>query len=488
MLFDLNLLLLVGSFLVLLSIVLARLSNNLGVPTLLLFMGVGMIAGEGGPGGIVFNDYALTQALGSIALVLILFSGGLDTHWKDVRPIVFPGTSLATVGVVVSTIVVGGAAHYLLELSWLEGLLLGAVVSSTDAAAVFAVLRTRNLRFKGPIAPLIEFESGTNDPMAVFLTVTLIEMIRVPELGVFYLISHCVIHMLVGLVFGWGGGRLSLYLLNHLRSQFDGLYPVVAMACAFLIFAATGVAGGSGFLAVYVAGLVLGNSDFLHRKNILRFFDGVAWLSQILMFILLGLLLTPRAMVAVAGSGLFVAFVLMLVARPLSVAVSLLPFGFNWRQILLVSWVGLRGAVPIVLATFPFLAGVPGATMIFNVVFFVVLISTVLQGWTVSNVAHAVGLALPVEERQRAIMDISDRERSPMKLTDLVVPNNALALGVPLVELHFPRDSLIILIKRGGDYVIPSGASVLEGGDYVQVLSREEEVETVRRILLNPKE
>jgi len=479
---------LIGSFLIILSIGVARLSENLGVPVLLLFLGIGMLAGSEGPGGIYFDDAALAQAIGVMALIFILFAGGLDTRWPEVKPTVWQATSLATLGVLLTAVLVGLFAFFVLKVSLISGLLLGAIVSSTDAAAVFSVLRSRNISLQGQLKPLLELESGSNDPMAVFLTVGILQLMTIPGTSLRSIAVLFVVQMGLGIVFGLGLGKLMVLMFNHMKSAYEGFYPVFAMAAASFIYGSTAAFGGSGFLAVYIAGLIAGNSEFIHKKRMLRFFDGFAWLSQITMFLTLGLLVFPSRIIPVMGAGIACSFFLMLIARPVGVLISLLFAQLQWREKILVSWVGLRGAVPIVLATFPLLAGIPEAESIFHVVFFIVLTSALLQAWSISTVARLLGLQAPFERKQRYPIEYAPVEGDDTSLEDLVIPFNAAVAGRPLVELGLPRDALIVLVSRNGIFFVPGGGTVLEEGDIVQVLVSGKALPEVREILLSLKE
>jgi len=358
-----------AAVLLLLSVLVSKISDRFGVPTLLLFLVLGMLAGSDGPGGIAFDDPAAAQFIGVVALVQILFAGGLDTEWERVRPVLKEGLLLATVGVLITALVTGLFATVLLGFPLLEGLLLGAIVSSTDAAAVFSVLRSKGVGLKGQLQPLLELESGSNDPMAIFLTVGLSQLITQPDSSPLGLLGLFLLQMLVGGVAGYLMGRVMLFLVNRLKLGYEGLYPVLILSMAFLTFGLTDLLGGSGFLAVYLAGLVLGHHDFIHKRSLVRFNDGLAWLMQIAMFLTLGLLVFPSELVPIIGVGLLMAFCLIFIARPLGTFVGLLPSAFRWRGKAFISWVGLRGAVPIVLATFPLLNQIPQADLIFNVVF-----------------------------------------------------------------------------------------------------------------------
>jgi cell volume regulation protein A len=483
--------LLIGSFLIVVSIGVARLSENLGVPALLLFLGVGMLAGSEGPGGIHFDDAHLSQSIGVVALVFILFAGGLDTRWSEVKPVFCLAANLATFGVLLTAIAVGLFAFAFLKFSILTGLLLGAVVSSTDAAAVFSVLRSKNISLHGRVKPLLELESGSNDPMAVFLTVGIIQLIMNPKASVGSVAFLFVVQMGLGIVFGLGFGKVMVLMVNRLKSYYEGIYPVFFLALAALTYAATATAGGSGFLAVYIAGLVAGNSEFVQKKSLLRFFDGLAWLSQITMFLTLGLLVFPSRIIFIIWTGLACSAFLMLIARPISVFLSLLFVRLGWREKILVSWVGLRGSVPIVLATFPLLAGVEDAEAIFNIVFFIVLTSALLQGWSIPVVARFLGLQAPMVPKRRYPIEYEPVEGVDAQLVEFIIPFNSAIAGKPIVELGFPRDSLIVLINRDENFFVPSGGTVLEEGDVVLTLVNRKNLTEVRDILMRwkkPKE
>jgi len=375
---PIEMVLLVGAALLLLSVLASKASHRLGIPALLLFLVLGMVAGSDGPGGIYFDDHWLAQSLASVALAYILFAGGLDTKWEIVRPVLLPSALLSTVGVAMTAGLMGLFAHLALGFSPLQGLLLGAIVSSTDAAAVFSILRARDVRLSGRLEPLLELESGSNDPMAVFLTVGFTRLLTAPSTSIIGLVPEFLIQFAIGGLLGYGLGRSVVWLINQLRLHAEGLYTVLTFATVLLVFGVTATLRGNGFLAVYIAGVTLGNHSFLHRRSLIRFHDGLAWLMQIVMFLVLGLLVFPSQLLPVAGSGLLVAAFLILVARPVSVMVILAPFRMSLAERTMVAWVGLRGAVPIVLATFPLLANLPQAQTLFNIVFFVVLTSVLL--------------------------------------------------------------------------------------------------------------
>jgi cell volume regulation protein A len=457
------------ALLLIVSIVATRASSHFGVPALILFLAIGVLAGSEGPGGIFFEDYFVAQAVGVVALVFILFSGGLDTDWPQIRPVLWQGLTLANLGVFVSAMLVGAFGTWVLGLGWTEALLLGAIVSSTDAAAVFSVMRMRGVNLKHRLEPLVELESGSNDPIAVFLTVAVVGLIMTPGSSVLSLVPSFLLQMSLGAAGGYVLGRGMVLAINRLRLQQEGLYVVFTIGMTLLIYAATALIGGNGFLAVYIAGIIVGNANIVHKRSLLRFHDGIAWLMQIGMFLTLGLLIYPSQLLPVAGQGLLLALFLSFVARPLSVAASLIWFRRSPREILMVSWAGLRGAVPIVLATFPLLAGVPNAQTIFNLVFFIVVVSVLLKGISIANVARILGVnaerpQLPPEHTFVPDVRVSSR------MVEAIVPPTSPLAGRTLLELALPRGVLLVQIRREEEVIIPGGATLIEPEDHLLIL------------------
>ena len=475
------------ALLILISIIANKFSERLGVPALLIFLIVGMLAGSEGPGGIPFNDPAVAQMIGIIALAYILFAGGFDTRWDEVQPIFWPGIALSTVGVVLTAVCLGVFASVVLGLSPLTGFLLGAVVSSTDAAAVFSVLRMARARLKGNLRPFLEFESGSNDPMAVFLTTSVIALILTPGSSALTLVPMFVQQMVVGGLLGYGMGRGIVFFINRLKLESEGLYPVLTLAMVLMIYGLTATLGGNGFIAVYVSGLVMGNSIFVYKKSLIRFHDGIAWLMQIVMFLALGLLVFPSDLVRVIVPGLLIAFFLLLVARPVAVFITLLPWKMPLNEKVLVSWVGLRGAVPIILATYPLVAGVPDAALIFNIVFFIVLISALIHGTSIPTVARWLGLAAPLQEKRKLSREFEVDPNTPSELIELTIPPDASAVGQQVVDLGLPEGALIILMQKEGERFVPSGSTVIEAGDTLLLLTTDDLVQTVRERFLRVK-
>lgn len=462
-----------GSILLLISVLASKISDRLGVPTLLLFLLLGMLAGSEGIGGIYFDDPAIAQAVGMVALVLIMFAGGLDTEWEEVRSVAKESLLLATVGVFIAALITGLFATFILDLPLVKGLLLGSIVSSTDAAAVFSVLRSKGVSLKGRLKPLLELESGSNDPIAVCLTVGLIQLIVQSDTSPVHLIAFFVQQMLIGAAVGYGMGRMGLYLINHIKLGYEGLYPVLTLGLAFLIFGLTDALRGSGFLAVYVAGIVLRHYDLVHKRSLLRFHDGLSWLMHIAMFLTLGLFVFPSRLIPIMGVSLLITGVLMFVARPATVLMVTLGSPLNWREKAFVSWVGLRGAVPIILATFPLLAGIPEADLIFNVIFFIVLTSVLLQGTSIPPVARWLGVDAPLVPKRAYPIEYVPMDGLKSELKELPIPPGSHMAGKAIVELRLPADLLVVLIARDNEFLVPNGGTILEGGDILLVLSDE---------------
>jgi potassium/hydrogen antiporter len=470
-----------GSILLFISIVASKTSFRFGVPTLLLFLVVGMLAGSEGPGGIYFNDPKLAQFIGVSALTMILFSGGMDTKLESIRPALKNGIALATMGVLITALSVGAFASWILDIPIEVGLLLGAIVSSTDAAAVFSILRTRNVGLKGMLRPLLEFESGSNDPMAYFLTISFVELVLNPEASLLLLIPKFLKGMAIGAACGFGGGKLMIYVINKIKLDAEGLYPVLVLSLVFFIFSFTDSIGGNGFLAIYSAGILLGNSNIIHKKSLIKFFDGWSWLMQIIMFLTLGLLVFPSEIVPIMGEGLLISIFLILIARPLSIFITLFfSKDLNNRKKLFVSWVGLRGAAPIVFATYPLIAGVSYANTIFNLVFFISVTSVILQGTSLSWIAKWLHVAVPEKVKRKFALDQELKEESKSVLIELDIPDNSQTIGKQLVQLKLPRLTMVVLIQREGKYITPSGDTEIHGGDHFLILTNSKEsVDTI---------
>lgn len=476
--------LLVGAaVLLLLSVIASKASGRLGVPALLLFLVIGMLAGSEGPGGIEFDNARLAQSLGVVALSFILFAGGLETQWGSISSEIWRALSLSTLGVVITATLVGVFATMVLKFSILEGMLLGAVVSSTDAAAVFSVLGSRKVSLKGRLKSLLELESGSNDPMAVFLTLGIIRIMTTPGSSLWELVPSFFLQMGLGSVLGYALGKAMVFVINRLRLEYEGLYPVFSLAGVLFIYGLTASIGGNGFLAVYMAGILMGNQEFIHKKSLILFHDGLAWLMQITMFLTLGLLVFPRRLPPIAGIGLIVSLFLMFVARPISVFTSLLFTKLNYRMKAMISWVGLRGAAPIILATFPLVAGIPKADTIFNLVFFIVLTSVLLQGTTITQTSKWLKVASLFSKRRQYPLEFVPSRDSKSDLVELTVPDDSLIRGKQIVDLHLPKTALIVLLNRNDDFIVPRGGTLLEPGDRLLVLSDKQALAEVRSIV-----
>lgn len=473
-----------AAVLILICIIANKVSGRLGVPALLIFILVGMLAGSEGPGRIPFDDAVVAQSIGVVALALILFSGGTDTRWSEIKPVFSRTLALSTIGVAITAIIISISAVLVLGFTPLEGFLLGAIVSSTDAAAVFATLRSRRASLKGNLRPLLEFESGSNDPMAIFLTIGAISLLMSPDSPIFSLIPLFVQQMTVGGILGYGMGRIASRLINILDLDYEGLYAVLTLSMALLTYGITTFLGGNGFLATYIAGLVIGNSTIVHKKSLIRFHEGVAWLMQITMFLALGLFVFPSELLPVLVPGIILSGVLIFIARPVAVFLTLIPWRMERNEKLLVSWVGLRGAAPIVLATFPLLYGVAQAHVFFYMVFFMVIISSVLHGTSIPFVARTLGLSAPLPSRSRFGMEIDHPGDSRSELIELVIPAGSPAAGEQIINTGLPIGTLIILIAKGDDQFSPRGATVLEAGDSLLILTSPEDAARVRSIFL----
>ena len=472
------------SALVLISIVASKGAGRFGIPGLSIFLLIGMAVGREGPAGFPFSNLLLAETLGVTALILILHAGGLSTQMEDVREVRGCALTLSTVGVLIASVLVGAFAVRFLAMDWLHGLLLGAAVASTDVAAVFTILRSRRVSLRGRIRPLLELESALNDPMTVFLSVGLLSMIvGTRDSSLVTLVPLFFQQMIVGALVGIAAGRVMRQLINRIGLEFEGLYPVLSVACVVLTYAVTQAVGGSGFLAVYVSGIVLGNQNYLHKRSLTLFHDGLAWLMQIAMFLTMGLLVLPSELSRVAVSGMALAAFLVFVARPASVLLCLTPFRVPLREQLMVSWAGLRGAVPIVVAIYPLLAGASGARAIFDLVFFVVFISVLLQGATVAPVSRWLRVAEPLVKRFRYPIEYNPTIDLKNELQEIPVPEGSATIGRSLIELSFPTGALVVLIRRRDDVLVPRGSTQIERGDTLLVLAERAMLDRIRALV-----
>ena len=467
---------LVGSLLLLASLIASKTSYKLGIPTLILFLAIGILAGSEGIGGIHFDNPSIAQLLGVVALNIILFSGGMDTRWESVKPVLKKGISLSTICVIFTAATIGIFVHLITDFSIVEGLLLGSIVSATDAAAVFSILRTRSVGLKGTLRPTLELESGSNDPMTYILTISFTYLLVSGDASILKLIFKFVQEMVIGGLLGYLLGKLMVLTINRVKLETEGLYPVLIMAMIFFTFAFTDVIGGNGFLAVYISALILGNSNFIHKKSAIKFYDGQAWLMQIVMFLTLGLLVFPSRIIPIAGTGIIIALVLIFVARPIGVFVALSFFKMKLRDKLFISWVGLRGAVPIVFATYPLIAGVTKADVIFHLVFFISASSVLLQGSTLPLVAKWLKVTVPKKAKKVTPLDMELYDTIQSEFVEIILPGNSRAIGKAIVKLGLPKPALIVLLVRDGKYIQPNGATILEEGDKLLLLANNKEI------------
>lgn len=465
--------LLIGSILLLISIVAGKTTNKLGVPTLIFFLVVGVLAGSEGIGGIHFDNAAIAKFIGITALNFILFSGGLDTHWQTIRPILWRGIALSTIGVLLTALSVGVFVHYAFGFTLAEGMLLGSIVSATDAAAVFSILRNKGIGLKGYLRPLLELESGSNDPMAYFLTITLTGIVASGGADFAELVPSFLKQFILGGAIGYLMGRGSVWVINNIRLETEGLYPVLTLGLAMFTYSATHFIGGNGFLAIYLCAVIMGNSNMVHRRSLMRFYDGQAWLMQIVLFLTLGLLVFPSRIVPLVGMGLMISAFLIFVARPVAVFVSLAFFKSNIRSKFFISWVGLRGSVPIVFAMYPLLADIPKADLIFNLVFFISVTSVLLQGTTLSYVAKLLHVAVPAKARRRIGLDFETTDNIKSEMQELILNEGSKAVGKRIVELRMPATVNILAIKRSDVYIAPNGSTKLQANDILHVLAED---------------
>lgn len=478
---------LVGSILLFISIVVGKTSYKFGVPTLLLFLAIGMLAGSEGIGGITFNNPQIAQFLGIVSLNFILFSGGLDTNWNSVKPVVKEGIALSTLGVLLTALSIGTFVWFITDFSFYESMLLGSIVSSTDAAAVFSILRSKSLGLKNNLRPTLELESGSNDPMAYVLTIAFLSLVINQDMSVFSIIPLFLQQMILGAIAGFAFGKLSKYIINNINLDFEGLYPVLVISIMFITFSATDFVGGNGFLAIYICAVYLGNQDLIHKKTIFKVYDGLAWLMQIVLFLTLGLLVFPSQIVPYIGIGLLISVFLILVARPLGVFLSLIFFKMKMRRRFYISWVGLRGAVPIVFATYPLLAGIDKANMIFNIVFFISVTSVIIQGTTLSIVAKWLNVALPEKSKPISEIDKLVMDLPKSSLQEFEILPDFYSVNKRIVDLNFPPSAFIVMIKRNGEYLRPGGSTVIEAKDNLMVLAdSSEDFEKVEECLMKP--
>ena len=480
---GIELFLLIGSVLLFFSLVVGKTGNRFGVPTLLLFLLIGIVAGSGGF-GLEFSSPDVAQYIGVVALNIILFTGGLDTRVSELKPVAIQGVLLATLGVLFTAAFTGVFIYWLtnnvihaVTFTLLESLLLAGIMSSTDSASVFSILRSRNLSLKQNLRPLLELESGSNDPMAYMITIVLLQLVQTPEISGWLVLFTFLQQLLFGALSGLLLGKFAVKIINRINLDNDALYSVLLLTIMFFIFGFASFIGGNGYLAVYAGGLLIGNHRFVHKRSSMRFFEGLTWLFQIVMFLSLGLLVNPHELLPVAGIGILVGLFLIIVARPLAVAISLAGFkGLSFKGRLFTSWVGLRGAVPIIFATYPWINDVPHAKTMFNIVFFITILSLMLQGTTVSSMAHWLKLSLPSPPKRKLKefdVEFSDEIKSAM--CEITINDDMLKSGKRVMDVNIPDHTLVVMVKRNNRYFIPRGNTQLEQGDSILVITDNEE-------------
>ena len=478
MIFTAENILLIGAVLIFCSILISKTGYRFGIPTLLLFLLVGMFFGSDGL-GLQFNSASDAQFIGMMALSIILFTGGMDTKLQDIRPVLTQGILLSTVGVLMTTLLTGSFIYFLssltsmdFSLSLLTCMLLAATMSSTDSASVFNLLRSQKMNLKENLRPMLELESGSNDPMAYMLTIALIQVVASgSDLHIGVVVKDLLVQFFFGSVIGFAFGKFSAWLINKINLSNASLYPILLLSLVFITFTTTDLLKGNGYLAVYIAGVVVGNTRLAFRKEVDTFMNGLTWLFQIIMFLSLGLLVNPHEMLDVVVVALLIAVFMILVARPLSVFTCLLPFrSMSNRARFFVSWVGLRGAVPIIFATYPVVAEIPGSHQIFNIVFFITLLSLIFQGMTISMGARMLHLDLP-QEKEGNEFGVELPEEIDSQLMDLTLTAEMLEKGNRLMDMDIPKGTLVMLVKRGNEFIIPNGQVELYVGDKLLFIS-----------------
>ena len=478
MIFTAGNILLIGAILIFCAIMISKTGYRFGIPTLLLFLLVGMGFGTDGL-GLVFDSAEDAQFIGMIALSIILFTGGMDTKLRDIKPVMAQGMILSTVGVLITTLLTGGFIFLLssypsmnIEMPLLTCLLLAATMSSTDSASVFNLLRSQRMNLKENLKPMLELESGSNDPMAYMLTIALIQVIASGSgFNMGLLLKDLLVQFLVGGVTGYALGRFAVWLINKVNLSNSSLYPILLLSLVFITFTSTDMFHGNGYLAVYILGVVVGNARLVFRKEINTFMNGLTWFSQIVMFLSLGLLVNPHEMIDVSVSALLIGLFMIFVARPLTVGVCLMPFRrLTFKAKCFVSWVGLRGAVPIIFATYPVVEKIPGSQDIFNIVFFITLLSLIFQGMTIAPVAKWLNLDLP-QEKEGNDFGVEIPEEIDSQLTDVTLTAEMLENGNRLMDMNISKGTLVMLVKRGSEFMIPNGRMELKFGDKLLYIS-----------------
>lgn len=465
--------LLISSLIILISVLLSKSSERFGLPILVIFLIIGMVSGSEGIGGIHFENYELTYSLSLVALCLIIFSGGVETKISDIKESLWRGVSLSTFGILLTTVIVGGLVHAITKLSLFESFLLGAILSATDAAAVFSAFKDKNSQITSRARNLLKFESGSNDPMAYFLVTVLLGFMdsgvgSFSELGL-----SLILNPLIGMAIGWGFSKAFISLNNIINLSYTGLYPALTLSVLFLNYSLTSYLGGNGFLSVYIFGVLISSKKIIHKNLLYSFYDGISWLSQIGLFVMLGLLVFPSRLMDVAPKGFLVAFFLIIVARPVTVFICLAFSKFSFREKLFISWAGLKGATPIVFASLAAVRLGNSAHIIFDVVFFVVLVSALFQGSTLKYLAKKLGLLFESVEDPNFPIDFEVVEKTKNGIKEIHLEKDDFSLGKRIVDLFLPQGCLVLFIKRNGAFIVPDGSTRFEENDKVLVVTRE---------------
>lgn len=483
---------LVASVLLILSIVAGKTGYRFGVPALLLFLLIGILAGSDGL-EIEFNSPKQAQLVGVVALNIILFSGGMDTRFSEIKPVLWQGIILSTFGVLLTAFITGCFIYWLtnhlftaITFSLLESMLLGSIMSSTDSASVFSILRSKKLSIKHNLRPLLELESGSNDPIAYLLMIIFIQLLQSSDISSGEVVTFFFRQFIIGAICGYILSKMVIFIINRIRLDYEGLYSVLLLSFLFFLYSFTSILGGNGYLAVYIGGLFIGNQRFVHKKSSLKFFDGLTWLFQIIMFLTLGLLVNPHELLPIAGAGILIGLFMIVISRPISVFILLSPFRkINFKSKLFVSWVGLRGAVPIIFATYPLMSGIPQARMMFNIVFFITILSLVLQGSTIPFVARLLKLSMPSKDKPKLKeFDIDLPEDIKSAISEITVTEEMLQKGRKLMDITLPDQTLAVMIKRNDHFFVPRGNTKLEIGDTVLLIADNDEImkETFKKL------
>lgn len=454
-----------GSMLLLVSIYLSKVSYKLGIPTLIIFITIGIISGSDGMNLIYLSSPSVAQSIGILSLTIILFAGGLDTDINRIKPVIKEGALLSSAGVIMTAFLLGIFIKFITKLSIWESMLLGSIVSSTDAAAVFSILRTRNFILKKRLSPMLELESGSNDPVAYLLTIIFTSIVVMGNIEIRDIVLILIQQIIIGIAVGYFFGKFMVIIFNNIKLNITGLYPVLGLALAFLCFSLTSFSNGNGFLAIYISSVILGNSDFIFKKNVKKFFDGISWLMQLVVFLTLGLLVFPKQLIPLTGIGILVSLFLMFIARPLTIFILMSFFKkIGIKEKLLLSWVGLRGAASIVFAIYPMIKGVEASHFIFNLVFFISILTVLIQGTTLNFIAKKLEL-VEIDRGDLAHHPLAVDDKFTNEILEITVSEQSKVVNKKIKDISFPKNSLIIRIEREGKYISPNGDTIILSAD-----------------------